>query len=379
MNLLMLSGDTSVARGREGAFDAMLRRFSRYWERIDILTPHAPGGKERGLYGNIFVHPSPYKRFRQPWYIRDRGAALMAERPYALITSHDFGFFYNGIGAAWLSRKTGVPYVSEIHHVEGYPRAITSRERIYRALAGPYIRFARSRAAAFRTVNAVEVPTLLRSLGVPDEKILVLPSLYIDFEVFRPLRDEQHYYDVVAVGRLVANKGLPTLIDAIARVKNNLPKVRLGILGRGPLERDLREQIAALGLADNVDLHTDTLLQEDVVRFYNSGKMLVCASTAEGGPRVTVEAMACAVPVISTPVGVMPELIDDGQNGLLFNWDADALAGNILLLLSDEDLRQRIGNAGREAVQPFQADAVIERYARGYQALVARAKGNAGG
>jgi glycosyltransferase involved in cell wall biosynthesis len=379
MNLLMLSGDTSVARGREGAFDAMLRRFARYWERIDILTPYAAGGKERGLYGNIFVHPSPYGRLRQPWYIRDRGAALMAERPYALITSHDFGFFYNGIGAAWLSKKTGVPYVSEIHHVEGYPRAVTGRERIYRALAGPYIRFAKRRAAAFRTVNAVEVPTLLRSLGVPDEKILVLPSLYIDFDVFRPLRDEPHYYDVVAVGRLVANKGLPTLIDAIARVKNNLPKVRLGILGRGPLERDLREQIAAVGLADNVDLHTDTLLQEDVVRFYNSGKMLVCASTAEGGPRVTVEAMACAVPVISTPVGVMPELIDDGRNGLLFNWDADALAGNILLLLSDEDLRQRMGNAGREAVQPFQADAVIERYARGYQELVERVKRNAGG
>jgi glycosyltransferase involved in cell wall biosynthesis len=369
MNLLMLSGDTSVARGREGAFDAMLRRFSRYWDRIDILTPRAAGATERTLHDNVFVHPSTRSRLMQPFFIRDRGAALLAERPYALITSHDFGFFYNGIGAALLSRQTGVPYVSEIHHVEGYPRALTARERIYRALAGPYIRFAKTRAAAFRTVNAVEVPTLLRSLGVPESKILVLPSLYIDFEVFRPLPDEVRYYDVAFVGRLVANKGLFTILDAIAQVKATRPNVRLGILGRGPLEKPLRQRIAALGLDANVDVHTDTLLQEDVVRFYNSARMLVCASTAEGGPRVTVEAMACGVPVISTPVGVMPELIKGGRSGLLFEWDAAELAGHILHLLDDDALRERIGEAGRAAVQPFEADAVIEKYARGLQAV----------
>lgn len=372
MNLLMLSGDTSVARGREGAFDAMLRRFSRYWDRIDILTPRAPGASERTLYDNVYVHPSPRSRAAQPLFIRDRGAALLAERPYALITSHDFGFFYNGLGAAWLSGNTGVPYVSEIHHVEGYPRAVTNRERLYRALATPYIRWAAHRAAAFRAVNAVEVPALLRKLGVPDEQILVLPSLYIDFDIFRPLPDEPRYYDVVFVGRLVANKGLFTVLDAIARVRQTRPDVRLGILGRGPLEAALRQRIAALGLADNVDLHTDTLLQEEVVRFYNSAAMLVCASTAEGGPRVTVEAMACGVPVISTPVGVMPELIKGGRNGLLFQWDAAELAGKIGQLLDNEEERQRMAEAGRLAVQPFQADAVIERYARGYHDLIAR-------
>ncbi len=372
MNLLMLSGDTSVARGREGAFESMLRRFSPYWERIDILTPRAPGTSERTLHGNVFVHPSPRHRLMQPFFIRERGAALLAERPYALISSHDFGFFYNGIGAAWLSRQTGVPYVSEIHHVEGYPRAVTPRERLYRAIAPLYIRYAAKRAAAFRAVNAVEVPALLRQLGVPDEKILVLPSLYIDFDVFRPLPDERRYYDVAFVGRLVANKGLFTLLDAIAQVRQTRPDVRLGILGRGPLEKPLRARIAALGLSANVDVHTDTLLQEDVVRFYNSAAMLVCASTAEGGPRVTVEAMACGVPVISTPVGVMPELIKGGRNGLLFQWDAAELASKIALLLNDEDQRRRIGEAGRAAVQPFQADAVIERYARGYQELAKR-------
>jgi glycosyltransferase involved in cell wall biosynthesis len=100
--------------------------------------------------------------------------------------------------------------------------------------------------------------------------------------------------------------------------------------------------------------------------------MLICASTAEGGPRVTVEAMACGVPVISTPVGVMRELITDGENGLLFRWQADELAAHMRRLLDDDALRLRLAENGRASVQGFQADAVIERYARGYQDLITR-------
>src|SRR5215207_10049719 len=155
MNLLMLSGDASVAQGRDGAFYQMLRRFSAYWERIDILCPRAAGTVARSVHGNVYLHPSSQPRAMQPLFIRRKGLELLGERPYALITSHDFGFFYNGIGAWWLHRQTGVFYVSEIHHVEGYPHAVTGRERLYRALAIPYIRWAKSRAAAFRAVNSV--------------------------------------------------------------------------------------------------------------------------------------------------------------------------------------------------------------------------------
>lgn len=368
----MLSGDASVAQGRDGAFYQMLRRFSAYWERIDILCPRAPGAVERVVHGNVFTHPSPWHRAAQPLYIRDKGGALAGERPYALITSHDFGFFYNGIGAASLSARTGIPYVSEIHHIEGYPRAVTARERLYRAVAVPYIRWAARRAAAFRAVNAVEVPGLLRKLGVSEAKILVLPSLYIDFELFRPLPETPRRYDAVFVGRLAANKGLFTLLDAAVRVKRQRPAFRLGMLGRGPLEAALRRRIDVLGLKENITLQTEPVPPEEVARFYNSGALLVCASTAEGGPRVTVEAMACGVPVISTPVGIMRELIIDGENGLLFHWDAAELAAQIERLLGDEGLRRGLAERGRESVQVFQADRVIERYARGYHDLITR-------
>jgi glycosyltransferase involved in cell wall biosynthesis len=376
MNLLMLSGDSSVAQGRQGTFYNMLRHFSQYWERIDVIVPHAAGAAARAVHGNVYLHPSPWPRILQPLFILRRGRVLMKTRPYALIVSHDFGFFYNGIGAWLLTRGQDVPYVSEIHHVEGYPHAVTLRERFYRGLARIYLRWVWRHAAAIRAVNQHEVPGLLRALGVPAGRILVLPALYIDYEVFRPLPGPR-LYDVAFVGRLATNKGLFTLLDAIAQVRRTHPGIRLGMLGSGALKPEVMARIAALGLEENVTLIDRVEAAEDVARFYNSAHMLVCASTAEGGPRVTVEAMACGVPVISTPVGVMGDLIQHGENGLLFEWDAGQLAEQIRLLLDDEGLRARIAAGGHAAVQGFEAEQIIARYALGYQDLAARLEAKA--
>jgi glycosyltransferase involved in cell wall biosynthesis len=379
----MLSGDASLAQGRDSTFSQMIRRLSAYWDRIDVICPRAPGtsaanggsavnGAPRQFCSNVIVHSSPWTKLLQPWFIFRRGRALFAERDYVLVTSHDFGLFLNGIGAWLLTRRTGVPYVSEIHHVEGYPRTATWRERVYRALAMGYIRWVWRRTVAIRVVNAVEMPGLLRSLGVPSAKIRVLPSLYIDFDVFQPMPGESRQFDVLFVGRLAPNKGLFTLLDAITRVKTDHPAIRLGILGQGPLRSQLERRIAALGQTDQVSLIQRLDSAHDVARLMNQAGMLVCASTSEGGPRVTVEAMACGIPVISTPVGVMAELLEDGVNGLIFRWDAAELADKIRLLLADDVLRARIAEQGWQTVQRFRADEVIAQYARGYHELSRR-------
>ncbi len=368
----MLSGDSSVAQGRQGAFDRMLRHFAAHWDRIDIICPPRPGATARVIHRTVHVFPSPWPKALLPLYIRRQGRALLAERPYALVTSHDYGLFLMGLGAWLLTRGTGIPYVSEVHHVEGYPRAVTLRERFYRALASRYLPWVARRAAAIRVVNHREMPALLRRLGVPEDKILVLPSLYLDDQVFRPLPDEPKAYDVLFVGRLAANKGLFTILDALAQVKQTHPTVTLGIRGEGPLRAALDRRIAARGLAGGVIWLPRAEGPEDMARLYNRARMVVCASTAEGGPRVTVEAMACGVPVITTPVGMMGELIADGENGLLFYWEAGELAARIRLLLDDESARARLGAAGRESVQGFDAARVIAAYAQGYHDLIRR-------
>lgn len=372
MNLLMLSGDSSVAQGRQGAFYEMLRRFARHWSRLDIITPSAPCAAPRCIHDHVYIHPANASRALQPLFIRRKGAQLLAERPYALVVSHDYGFFYNGIGAWWLLRNRNIPYVSEIHHVEGYPRAVSLRERAWRAAAMRYLPFVAKRAAAIRVVNRNEVPTLLRKLGVPDDKILVLSSLYLDFEVLQA-QDVPKRYDLLFVARLAANKGILTLLRAVAQVKHTHPQLQLAIRGDGPLRTQAEAFIVENDLAQNVQFLPRVADAQAMTTLYNQATMLVCASTVEGNPRVTAEAMACGVPVISTPVGIMPEIMQDGVSGLFFNWDADELAAKIRLLLDDAALRERLGAAGRRAVQPFDADTVIARYAEAYRALALQA------
>lgn len=372
MNLLMLSGDTSVVEGRDSTFYRMLARFSTHWDRIDIFVPRPAKIERRQVHGNVYFHPGDTHKLLHPRFLAIEGEKLLAERDYALIVSHDYGLFLNGNGAWRISRSTGVPYVSEIHHIEGYPRTVSWREWVYRWLALRYLSWVRGRAAAIRTVNRTQIPNLLRRMGVPEEKILYLPSMYIDFDVFCPRPEIEKRYDVLFVGRLAENKGLLMLVDALAQVRETHPKLRACFLGQGPMYGRVVARMEVRGLLDNIQIFTHANRAEDVAQLYNEARMLVCASTAEGGPRVTIEAMACGTPVISTRVGVMEDVIHDGENGLLVDWSVDDLATKIRLLLDDADLRMKMGEAGRVAVQGFDAETVIARYAQGYKDLIAR-------
>ena len=226
-NLLMLSGDTALVKGEHGAFYQTLKRFSQYWNRIDVIVPPAKGATQQTVFENVYLHPSPWHLVVHPLFIWRKGRELLRQRHYDLIVSHDFGVFYNGVGAALLKFRRDIPLVSEIHHVEGHPFALTRKEFIYKTLATWYIRWAKHRVAAFRVVNRNEIPAYLREFTVPEEKILILPSMYIDFEIFHPMPTIEKQYDVLFVGRFAPNKGILRLLDALHIVKKNLSTVNL--------------------------------------------------------------------------------------------------------------------------------------------------------
>jgi glycosyltransferase involved in cell wall biosynthesis len=370
----MLSGDASVAQGQEGAFSFMLSHFARHWERIDILTPHAQGAQPRTLYGSVHVHPSPYHRALQPWYVVQQGRRLLAERPYGLVVSHDFATYYNGWGALWLMRGRPEALVSEVYHVEGFP--ITSpREALWNVMARLYLPLMGRRMDAMRVSGAPSVLAILKALGVPESKFLELPSVYLDLQTYRPLPEVPKAYDALFVGRLASNKGLPLLLEAWARLVRTHPQARLALRGDGPLEGWLSRFVAQHGLADNV-LRLPRQPIAAMPALYNAARSLICASTVEGNPRVTLEAMACGVPTISTRVGIMPLVIEHGVNGWLIERDPDQLAGILRALLDDEALAARIGQAGQQAAQAYEAERTIARYAQAYQDLAQRVRGH---
>lgn len=373
-NLLMLSGDTQLATGKRGVFFGVLEILARHFARIDIIAPRPDGPvTTRELFGNVFLHPGECSRAKQISHILTVAHALHRERSYAIATSHDYGFFYNGIAAYRLKKQYGLPYLSEIHHVPGHPLAASMRERLDKALARVYVPFAARHAAAIRVVNRVEMPKLLASWGIPANRVRVIPSLYLDHAVFRPLSVPKRF-DLIAVGRLVANKRFDLVIDALARVRAMGRVVSLLLVGSGPLEADLLARARRLGVAEWIRHERFLATPDDLARAYAESKVLICASTSEGGPRVTCEAMACETPVISTPVGLMAELIHDGTNGLLFRWDVDELASSIVALLDDDEKRADMGRRAREAVTPFERESMIGGYASALLELAASAK-----
>jgi glycosyltransferase involved in cell wall biosynthesis len=168
------------------------------------------------------------------------------------------------------------------------------------------------------------------------------------------------------VGRLEREKGLDILVEAMAQLRG---EARLLIGGDGQQREALAAQVRSLNVTDIVRL---TGFVPDVATFLGQIGLFVLASRTEGLGIVLVEAMAAARPVVATRVGGIPEVVVDGETGLLVEPEnPGALAGAIRRLLADPDLAARMGQAGRErARQVFSAGRMAELTAALYEELV---------
>lgn len=155
---------------------------------------------------------------------------------------------------------------------------------------------------------------------------------------------------LVFVGRLAAVKGVPVLLEALARLRADDPEVTLTLVGDGPERGWIEARIAALGLAGAVTV-TGYLGQGEVAAELAGSDIFVLPSFAEGVPVVLMEAMATGLPVVTTRIAGIPELVEDGVSGLVVPpGDAAGLAGALATLLADPALRDRMGAAGRAHV-----------------------------
>ncbi len=369
--LLMLSGDRDVTTGRHGPFHTTLEGLAGEFERIDVLASRADGATTVAPYPGVRVEPAPVSRLGQSGWMRRRGAELLRRHGHGLIVSHDYGIFANGRAAAWLSHRYGTPYVSEIHHVPGHPKRAQWWEPLEQLVYRAYATRVASRAVAIRVVNRREVPDLLARWGVPAERVLVLPSAYIDRKVFAPEEIEKDFA-LGFVGRLVANKNLGYVVRVFAAVAAQVPGARFAIAGQGPEGDSLRRDLMRAGILDRVTLIDWLDSPADLADLYRRMNALIAPSLSEGGPRVCLEAMACGTAVFATPVGVMPETIEHGTNGWLLPWDEGAGAALVRDALRDPAGLRAMGRAARAATAQFEKPAVLGAYAAAYRRLAER-------
>lgn len=161
---------------------------------------------------------------------------------------------------------------------------------------------------------------------------------------------------ILSVGRLVEKKGFPDLLRALARVKASGRPFRCAIFGAGPLRGELAALAETLGLAGDVTLPGERAQRALVPELQAAALFALTPFVTEDGdrdgvPNVLAEAMACGLPVVSTAVAGIPELLRHDENGLLCPArDLEAIAAAIARLLDDEQARRRLGAAARRTV-----------------------------
>ena len=176
---------------------------------------------------------------------------------------------------------------------------------------------------------------------------------------------------VISVGRLAPEKNYGVLLEAIARIGRRHPQVRCLLVGSGPCRAEILAEVDSLGLTGRVKLAGS---RNDVPDLLGAADIFVLASLKEGLPVSLLEAMAAGKAVVVTSVGGMPEVITDGDNGLVVPCgDTDALVDSIDRLLRDGDLREAFGEAVRaKAEKEFDIQHVADDIGRVYTDLYGR-------
>ncbi len=216
--------------------------------------------------------------------------------------------------------------------------------------------------------------------GVRPEVIKVIPS-GIDYSLFKEagscdyLRNERSFKEedflVGVVAHLADHKGHRYLIEATRILKEKAPSIKVIIVGEGPLRMELSNLVK--------DIHVEDMVfflgfREDIPQILASLDLFVLSSKMEGLGSSILDAMASSLPVVATNVGGIPEVVTDGETGLLVPpKDPSVLAEAILRLYNDRELAKRLGQRGYEvAHQKFSAEVMALKIIREYECLAKR-------
>lgn len=372
-NILMVSGDSGIARGKRNIFYEMLKEFSKYFESVHVITGSNGVGKEFTIHGNVHIHPNNLGRFlrfdffRHESFAVKRALDINKKERLDFVVSHVIPPFFPGTRAGIrIAGKLGIPHFAEVMHIPGYPKANGFWEYFDKiAMAG----FMRRNYGAFdkiRIINPGETKNFLLENGVPESKLIFIPAFYVDFEIFKPRKNiERKKWRFVYSGRFETNKNIFALLEAFKSVSKDFPSAELKMIGDGVLLEKVRKFVKKNKL-DGVEILGWLPGHEDLAKVYCASACLVMPSFSEGGPRVTLEAMACGTAVISTPVGIMREVIRDGINCLRTGWSAAEIAEKMRFVLKEPEKTRAIAAEGMRSVGDFEYHKAIKFYAESY-------------
>jgi glycosyltransferase involved in cell wall biosynthesis len=276
-----------------------------------------------------------------------------------LLKRGDFDLVHDNqsLGYGLLFLRRWVPVTATVHHPMHVDReaslkqARSLRERIKKhrfygfiAMQDRVIR----RLDGLITVSKAAKEANIHSFRIPEKSMKVIYN-GVDTSIFRPLNLKRTENSLLLVTNTEdRKKGVLYLFQAMQQLPEEVKLIVVDEVKKRNYASVLREE---MGLQARVTF-TGRLSTEDLVKQYNKASVVVVPSVYEGFGLPAAEASACAAPVIATSGGALPEVVADGESGLVVPpMDPEALAEAIRTLLSNPGLREGMGNKGRERVQ----------------------------
>jgi glycosyltransferase involved in cell wall biosynthesis len=293
-----------------------------------------------------------------------RLASLLRRERVDVLHAHQYTPFFYAVAARLLCRRPPVLFQEHGRHQPDYPR----RKRM--AFNRTFLE-KRDRVVA---VGQAVRRALIANEGLPPERVAVIYNgvnlaPFLNGRPDRPaVRKELGVGPddlvVIQVARLDYLKDHATAVRTLAAVRRSRPDARLVLVGDGPERGPVEGLVAQLGLGAHVIFLG---MRADVPRLLAAADLFLLTSVSEGIPLTVIEAMAAGLPVVATAVGGLGEVIEHGRSGFLAPArDADTLAGPVVRLAGNPELRRQVGRAGRERAQAEFSDA---RMLAGYRAL----------
>jgi glycosyltransferase involved in cell wall biosynthesis len=337
----------------DGVVTRLRHTIQELLEMGDQMLVIAPKyGEGPGSYEGVPIHRvssvpfPPYPQIKLAPVNPGVGLALRRFEPDLI---HAVNPFVLGWGAPYFSRNLGVPLVASYHtNVAAYARfyKLDFFDRVTRW----HTRRLHNRAA----VNLCTSEATLRYLRQEGIERLFLWPQGVDATYFHPDRFSKDWRVrltkghpeqrlLLYVGRLSHEKDIGRLRSAL----DGVPGVRLALVGDGPARRDLEEEFAG-----TPTVFTGVLQGDELATAFASADAFVFPSTTETLGMAMIEALASGLPVLAARTGATGEVVTDGETGLLYDPTSEAsLVAAVEKLVSDDDLRARMGKSARVAAQ----------------------------
>ena len=380
MRILIINYEVPPLGGGAGNVSAYIaRHIASCGVKVAVLTSHFRGLPRKEVIDGYQVQRVPVLRrhlYKCPilemfsFVANSIIPSWQLARQFRPDLVHIHSGFPTGPLAYWLKVTLGIPYIMTLHggEVPGFlPEEVGTLQKVL----APATKIVWSSAE-----SVVAVSEGLRDLSlqaVPSVDIQVIPN-GVDCQRFSPTlacREQVGPLQMLFVGRVVRQKGLSYLIEALAILKSRgITDWHLRIAGDGPMRSPLEVQVAQSGIADSIEfagwLPFDTIPTE-----MGCADLFVLPSIIEGMPLVLLQAMASGLPVIATSVCGNVDLVKPGDNGLLVPAkNPEALADGLATLIADRQLCQRMGQRSREVALTMDWSEIAESYFALYRTVL---------